>query len=109
MQRREQARVAVMIPASIVLPDGLTITCVIRDMSIGGARLSIARRHRLGLTFPLHIPSFTHPFPMRRVWQNGDYAGAMLDLPSDGETAGAAAFGPISPSPPAHRPPFAGR
>ncbi|GJD58949.1 PilZ domain-containing protein [Methylobacterium dankookense] len=110
--RRAHDRFAVMIPAAVILPDGVVVACVIRDISVMGARLSIARRHRLESTFPLRVASFAEPFPMRRIWQQGDFAGAMLDLPATEETVAGthlAIAPPTSPSPPGHRPSGAGR
>ena len=106
--RRAHERFPTMIPASVTMPDGVLVACVIRDISLMGARFSIARRHRLGATFPLHVATFPRPFPMRRVWQDGDFAGAMLDLPATNESVAdtCRAIAPTSPSPPAHRPSF---
>jgi len=92
-----------MIPASALLPDGSAQVCVIRDIGTGGARLSIARRHLLAETFRLQIARFEHPFRVRRIWQQGDSVGVMLELGRDVETEA------TSPSPPGHRPSGAGR
>lgn len=101
--RRVATRVPAMIPASALLPDGTVQVCVIRDISTGGARLSIARRHPLAETFRLQIARFDQPFRVRRVWQRGDFAGVMLELGQSAEAD------PISPSPPGRPPSGAGR
>ena len=106
-ERRAHERFPAMIPASVTMPDGLVVACVIRDLSLMGARISISHRHQLGPTFPLRVASFPEPFPMRRVWQDGDFAGAILDVPATDETVAEtyrAIAPPTSPSPPGHRP-----
>lgn len=90
-----------MIPASALLPDGTVQVCVIRDISTGGARLSIARRHLLAETFRLQIARFEHPFRVRRIWQRGDFAGVRLELIRGAD--------PTSPSRPGRPPSGAGR
>ncbi len=103
--RRAAARVAAMIPASALLPDGTVQVCVIRDISTGGARLSIARRHLLAETFLLQIARFENPFRVRRVWQHGDLAGVRLEL----RAAAGGPAAPTSPSPPGRPPSGAAR
>ncbi|AWN36876.1 PilZ domain-containing protein [Methylobacterium radiodurans] len=99
--RRGAPRVPALIPASALLPDGTVQVCVIRDISTGGARLSIARRHSLAETFRLQVARFEHPFRVRRVWQHGDFAGVMLEVGQGADLT--------SPSPPARRPSGAAR
>jgi len=97
--RRAAVRVAAMIPASALLPDGTAQVCVIRDISMGGARLSIARRHLLAETFLLRVAGFENPFRVRRVWQRGDLAGVMLEL-GRGKEAPAPLTSPSQPARP---------
>ncbi|MDP4021829.1 PilZ domain-containing protein [Methylobacterium sp. NEAU 140] len=79
-EHRGHPRRQTMIPATIRLPDGENAACVIRDISLSGARLSLSRRYTLTAAFPLTVPGFDNPFPMRRIWQSGDEAGVMLDV-----------------------------
>ena len=78
--RRDNDRRGVMIPATITCPDGLEIPCILRDMSESGAKLSISQRHRLPEAFTLRVPGREHTYPVRRMWQRGDFAGIALDL-----------------------------
>ncbi|MFK5597947.1 PilZ domain-containing protein [Methylobacterium sp. HMF5984] len=64
--------------AHITLSDGEVIHCVIRDLSVSGAKLAVARRYALPEHFDLNISGSDLPFPMRRVWRRGDFAGVML-------------------------------
>ena len=73
-------RNAVMIPATIVCPDGATHPCVIRDMSAAGAKLAISRRHRLPAELTLAIPGQAVAYTVARQWQRGDFAGVVLTL-----------------------------
>lgn len=69
-----------MIPAQITLDDGDLIPCIIRDLSYGGAKLGVARIHRLPLNFNLTIPCRDLTFRVDRVWQRGDFAGVKLPM-----------------------------
>ena len=71
-------RRAVMIPATIVCPDGDSYACVIRDMSPAGAKLSVSQRHRLPPAFTLAIAGRGGSYPVRRSWQRGDLAEVTL-------------------------------
>lgn len=71
----------VMLPATIVCPDGTTYACVVRDMSVMGAKLAVSRRHRLPLDFALMIPGRDFAYPVVRMWQRADFAGVTLALP----------------------------
>lgn len=73
-------RNAVMIPATIVCPDGATHPCMIRDMSATGAKLAVSRRHRLPAELTLAIPGQAVAYPVARQWQRGDFAGVVLTL-----------------------------
>ena len=85
-KRSGGGRHTVMIPATITCPDGTTHACVIRDMSVAGAKLAISRRHRLPPGFDLTVPGYDHAYPVARKWQRGDFAGVVLTLPKpDGE------------------------
>jgi len=79
--RRDGDRREVLIPATIRCPDGESISCILRDMSPGGAKLSVSRRHRLPPTFTLSVTGHETRYPVRRVWQRADAAGVVLDLP----------------------------
>ncbi|MGV7030323.1 hypothetical protein [Methylobacterium symbioticum] len=107
-----QKHTFVTIPAAVIMPGGAIAACVVRDITPKGTRMSIARRHKLPSTFLLRMPKYAKPFPMRLVWQEGDFAGATLDLPAAKEKAAgaeAANAPPISPSTPGRRPSGAGR
>ena len=80
-QRVGGRRQKVMIPATIVCPDGATHACVIRDMSVTGAKIAIARRHRLPAGFTLAVPGRSGTYTVARQWQRGDFAGVVLVLP----------------------------
>ncbi|SFM59704.1 PilZ domain-containing protein [Methylobacterium pseudosasicola] len=84
--RRDGQRREVLIPATIRCPDGESFSCILRDMSPGGAKLSVSRRHRLPQTFTLSVPGHDTTYPVRRVWQRADAAGIVLDLPKAGES-----------------------
>ncbi|WP_165937755.1 PilZ domain-containing protein [Methylobacterium segetis] len=69
--------------ATIVLEDGEQIPCVIRDMSVSGAKLSVARRFRLPEYFDLMVAGRDLTCRVRRAWRRGDFAGVSL-LAADG-------------------------
>ncbi|MFD0935404.1 PilZ domain-containing protein [Methylobacterium trifolii] len=66
--------------ATIELEGGETISCVIRDISLSGAKLGVARRHRLPEFFNLAIAGRDLTCRVRRAWQRGDFAGVTLVL-----------------------------
>jgi len=79
-ERRGRNRLPVLMPGTIVCEDGARFHCVVRDISSTGARIGIARKHRLPERFRLVTPNSASGYPMRRAWQRGDFAGLMLAL-----------------------------
>ncbi|TXN80658.1 hypothetical protein [Methylobacterium sp. WL8] len=93
-------RNAVMMPATIVCPDGATHPCVIRDMSATGAKLAISRRHRLPAEVTLAIPGQAVAYAVARQWQRGDFAGVVLAVAKpDADTSDADMPAPEMPAP----------
>ena len=68
--------------ATIRLDDGEEIPCVLRDLSLTGAKLAVSRRYRLPAVFCLVVHGREVAFPVQRAWQRGDFAGVMLVTPS---------------------------
>ncbi len=64
--------------AHITLSDGEIIPCVLRDVSASGARIAVARRHRLPEFFHLSVDGKDEICRVRRVWQRGDFAGITI-------------------------------
>ena len=73
-------RHAAMRLATIILDTGEQIPCVIRDLSVTGAKLGVARRYRLPESFLLLVQGHEPAFPVRRAWQRGDQAGVRLNV-----------------------------
>ena len=79
LNRREGGdRIETMRLATIRLDDGEEIPCVLRDLSLTGAKLAVSRRYRLPASFSLVVHGREVVFPVRRAWQRGDYAGVTL-------------------------------
>lgn len=79
-ERRRSLRIA-----RIELGNGESVTCVVRDLSLAGAKLSVARRHRLPPRFQLTIPGNDLACDdltceVKLVWQRGDFAGVTIHL-----------------------------
>ncbi|KAB1069491.1 PilZ domain-containing protein [Methylobacterium planeticum] len=64
--------------ATILLEDGEQIPCVLRDMSVSGAKLGVARRHVLPESFALNFPGRDLTCRVRRAWRRGDFVGVTL-------------------------------
>lgn len=74
-------RVPTMRLATLRLNDGEESPCVIRDLSLMGAKLSVSGRYKLPALFHLIVHGYEAAFPVRRVWQRGDLAGVTLVTP----------------------------
>lgn len=79
-ERRARDRLHVLIPGTVVCEDGARFHCVVRDMSSTGAKIGIARQHRLPERFRLVVAGYPLGYPMRRAWQRGNFAGVMLAI-----------------------------
>ncbi|AWN42771.1 PilZ domain-containing protein [Methylobacterium durans] len=64
--------------ATIILEDGEQIPCMIRDMSVSGAKLGVARRYQLPETFMLTIAGRNLTCRVQRAWRRGDFVGVSL-------------------------------
>jgi len=73
---RRSARVPVRFDGTIYLTNGTSVSCKVRDISAGGARIEGQENVRLPETFDLVI--FEIKFrvcPSRLRWRNGQLAG----------------------------------
>lgn len=64
--------------ASIRLDNGEEIPCVIRDLSVSGAKLAVSARYALPAHFSIIVQGRDRAFPVRRVWRRGDLVGVTL-------------------------------
>lgn len=65
--------------ATIILANGEQIPCVIRDLSVTGAKLAVARRYRVPERFHLRVLGHD-AFAVERAWQRGDHVGVRLTV-----------------------------
>jgi hypothetical protein len=74
--RRQARRFPTHHPAKIMLGPEAMISCMVKDISTGGARLALKRHMDLPETFELYIAA--HDLQVRRArvcWRHGDFAG----------------------------------
>lgn len=75
MNSRSAFRYTTMREATVVLMDGGTIKCTVRDISTKGARLELAVPQKLPEQFFLLIHGQSDRFRCYCVWQKGAMAG----------------------------------
>ncbi|MBA1158431.1 PilZ domain-containing protein [Microvirga mediterraneensis] len=74
--RRKDRRFPTHHPAKIMLGPEAMISCLVKDISTGGARIAVKRHMDLPESFELYIAA--HDLQVRRArvcWRNGDFAG----------------------------------
>jgi hypothetical protein len=74
--RRQARRFPTHHPAKIMLGPEAMISCMVKDISTGGARIAVKRHMDLPETFELYIAA--HDLQVRRArvcWRHGDFAG----------------------------------
>ena len=64
--------------AIIRLEDGEEIPCVVRELSLTGAKLSVSHRYRLPESFDLLVRGRRGAFPVQCTWQRGNFACVVL-------------------------------
>jgi hypothetical protein len=73
--RRTMERLSVLMPARVVTSDPeLVHPCIIRDLSLAGARIGISRNARLSSQFTLQI-DHQRVRQVRLCWRRADAAG----------------------------------
>ncbi len=83
--RRQARRFPTHHPAKIMLGPEAMISCTVKDISTGGARIAVKRHMDLPETFELYIAA--HDLQVRRArvcWRHGDYAGVAFGAEEDG-------------------------
>ncbi|MGU3540401.1 PilZ domain-containing protein [Methylobacterium sp. A54F] len=78
LERRRSPRRQTAIPALVRLDDGTEMSCMIRDVSKGGARLGVAPQAELPNDFYLVMKSSGQAMPVRLIWRQGNYAGISI-------------------------------
>ena len=84
--RRQARRFPAQHPAQILLGPEAMISCTVKDISTGGARIAVTPHMDLPETFEIFIAA--HDLQVRRArvcWRSGDYAGVAFSL--DGSEA----------------------
>ncbi|MGO4525782.1 PilZ domain-containing protein [Microvirga sp. 2MCAF35] len=74
--RRKDRRFPTHHPAQIMLGPEAMISCLVKDISTGGARIAVKRHMDLPESFELYIAA--HDLQVRRArvcWRSGDFAG----------------------------------
>lgn len=74
--RRQARRFSTHHPAKIMLGPEAMISCMVKDISTGGARIAVKRHMDLPESFELYIAA--HDLQVRRArvcWRHGDFAG----------------------------------
>jgi hypothetical protein len=78
--RRQARRFPTHHPAKIMLGPEAMISCMVKDISTGGARIAVKRNMDLPETFELYIAA--HDLQVRRArvcWRHGDFAGVAFN------------------------------
>lgn len=79
--RRQARRFHAHHPAQILLGPDAMISCTVKDISAGGARLALKPQMDLPETFEIFIAA--HDLQVRRArvcWRRGDFAGVAFSL-----------------------------
>ena len=86
--RRNAKRFRAQHPAKIVFGPDSMISCMVKDISTGGARIAVMPHMPLPENFELFIAA--HDLQVRRArvcWRSGDCAGIAFDADTSGEGA----------------------
>ena len=75
LDRRYNPRCVTNIRARVLLPNGASEPCLVRDVSRGGSRLVFQRTVALPVEFELVIGERGRARPVRLVWFEGRQAG----------------------------------
>lgn len=71
---RSAPRAPCRIPA-IIVDQGVSISCVVEDLSITGCRVRLAGQHRLAARFRFEFPRRAITVDAELVWMQGDEVG----------------------------------
>ena len=74
-ERRTERRVKVLKEGKVMLTDSVSVNCVVRDISPGGARLKFDGPVYLPVEFRLRIVSADLTIPATPAWQTQGEAG----------------------------------
>lgn len=74
-ERRRERRLKVLKQAKVMLTDWVSVNCVIRDLSPGGARLEFDGPVCLPAEFRIRIPNADLTIPAVASWQRKSEAG----------------------------------
>ena len=75
LKDREAERKRSLLQARIWVSNSVTFDCVVRDISLTGARLQFASPHVLPSAFDVEIPSRAVIFRCELQWRRGDALG----------------------------------
>jgi hypothetical protein len=79
VEKRASPRRPMLKQGRAVLSDNITISCIIRDMGAGGARLVFGGPLSLPPSFQLVLVSDDETVPVSLVWQRGFAAGVAFN------------------------------
>ena len=74
-ERRTERRIKVLKEGKVMLTDCVSVDCIVRDMSPGGARLKFEGPVYLPVEFHLRIVSADLTIPATPAWQKQSEAG----------------------------------
>jgi hypothetical protein len=78
-EKRSSPRRRMLKQGKVVLSDHTTISCIIRDMGVGGARLVFGGPLNLPGAFQLTFINSDETVPVMLVWQRGFAAGVAFN------------------------------
>ena len=74
-QRRDSVRHRAFLKARILIQDRTTIDCIVRNMSLSGARLEVSQNFILPTEFELEIPQRGSVLLCALIWRKDDAVG----------------------------------
>lgn len=74
-ERRADQRLKTLKEAKVMLTDWISVDCILRDISAGGARLEFEHPITLPKEFRVHIVSGNITIPAEPCWQRRNEAG----------------------------------
>lgn len=94
---RSAPRAPCRIPA-IIVDRGVSISCMVEDLSITGCRVRLAGQHMLAERFAFEFPRRAITVDAELVWMHGDEAGIRFLHKKASEAHAAAGRPPVPPA-----------
>ncbi|MEM7290346.1 MAG: PilZ domain-containing protein [Pseudomonadota bacterium] len=79
-ERREHARRKCSMQANIIMGGSVISKCIVKDISLKGARLVFQNGRWVPSRFQLQLPDGLPPIDARRIWSEKDAMGILFEI-----------------------------